>query len=151
MKKRHAAGSVHALEVPTLTLPLLLPSACIAEVVPLTNLAPIPQSPPWVVGAIGWRSRTVPVFSYDVLAGGEWHAPGPRARVIVLYPLPGRESREFVGLLAASEPQSREVDAGIASVTVGDSYPAIAAGLRFNDRLVGIPDFTALAAILYSR
>lgn len=151
MKKRHAAGSVHALEVPTQTLPLLLPSACIAEVVPLTALTPIPQSPPWVVGALSWRSQTVPVFSYDVLAGGEGHVPGARARVIVLYPLPGRGSGEFVGLLADSEPQSREVDAGAASVTVGDTYPAIAAGLRVNDRLVGIPDFTALAAILYRR
>ena len=149
--KKHAAGSIHALEVPTYTLPLLLPSACIAEVVPIANLAPVPQSPPWVVGALGWRSRPVPVFSYDVLAGGEWHAPGPRARVIVLYPLPGREPWEFVGVLAASEPQSREIDAGIASVAVGDSHPGIAAGLRINDRLVGIPDFAALAAILYPR
>lgn len=151
MKKRHAAGSVHALEVPTHTLPLLLPSACIAEVVPLATLTPISQSPPWVMGALNWRSQTVPVFSYDVLAGSEAHAPGPRARVIVLYPLPGRGSGDFIGLLADSEPQSREVDAGIASVAVGDSYPAIAAGLRFNDRLVGIPDFAALAAILYPR
>lgn len=149
--KKHAAGSLHALEVPTHTLPLLLPSACIAEVVSLSQLAPVPQSPSWVVGVLGWRSRPVPVFSYDVLAGGELYAPGPRARVIVLYPLPGRETWEFVGLLAASEPQSRQVDAGAASVAVEDSYPGIAAGIRFDDRLVGIPDFNALAAILYPR
>jgi chemotaxis signal transduction protein len=144
-----AAGSVHALEVPTHTLPLLLPSACMAEVVSLARLARVPLAPPWLVGVLGWRSRPVPVVSYDLLAGGEWHAPGPRARVVVLYPLPGRESWEFVGLLAAAEPQSRQIDAGVASVAVQDSYPGIAAGIRFDNRLVGIPDFAALARLFY--
>jgi chemosensory pili system protein ChpC len=143
------AGAVHALEIPNDTLPLLVPSACMAEVVSLTRLARVPQSPPWLVGVLGWRSRPVPVVSYDVLAGGALRMPGPRARVVVLYPLPGRESWEFVGLLASSEPQSRQIDAGIASVAVRGSYPCIAAGLRLQERMVGIPDFAALAKILY--
>ena len=143
------AGAVHALEIPTETLPLLVPSACMAEVVSYAPLARVPQSPAWLLGVLGWRSRPVPVISYDVLAGGSFQAPGPRARVVVLYPLPGREPWEFVGILASSEPQSRSIDAGFASAGMHDSYPCIAAGLRLNARLVGIPDFAALAKVFY--
>ena len=143
------AGAVHALEVPTDALPLLVPSACMAEVVSYAQLAHVPQSPAWLLGVLSWRSRPVPVISYDVLAGGSFHTPGARARIVVLYPLPGRESWEFFGLLASSEPQSRSIDAGFASAGVQGSYPCIAAGLRLNDRLVGIPDFAALAKVFY--
>jgi chemosensory pili system protein ChpC len=147
--KTVAHNPVHALEVPNHALPLLLPSACMAEVVPYSQLAPVPQAPPWFLGVLGWRLRPVPVFSYEALAGGEPAAPGPRSRVVVLYPLPGRESWEFVGVLSSAEPQSRLIDASATPVAVQDAYPCIASGLRFDNRLVGIPDFTALARILY--
>ena len=48
-----AAGPVHALEVPTDTLPLLLPSACMAEVVALARLARVPHAPPWLLARAG--------------------------------------------------------------------------------------------------
>lgn len=140
---------VHALEVPTARLPLLLPSACMAEVVSLANLTRVPRAPAWLLGVIGWRLRPVPVISYDILTGGAGAAPGPRARVVVLYPLPGRESWEFVGLLSASEPQSRVIDSGVTAVTVQASFRYIAAALRLDDHVVGIPDFEALAQVLY--
>jgi len=147
--KKAVHNPVHALEVPNHSLPLLVPSACMAEVVPYSPLAVVPQSPAWSLGVIGWRLRPVPVLSYEALAGGEPATPGPRSRVVVLYPLPGREPWEFVGVLSSAEPQSRQIDAEAVPVTVQDAYPCIAGGLRLNDRLVGIPDFTALARMLY--
>ena len=140
---------VHALEVPTANLPLLLPSACMAEVVALSRLARVPNAPPWLLGVLGWRLRPVPVVSYDMLVGGEGHAPGPRARVVVLYPLPGRKAWEFVGILSDSEPQSRIIDSGVAPAAIEDSFRYIAAALKFDERTVGIPDFAALAKVLY--
>jgi chemotaxis signal transduction protein len=140
---------VHALEVPTDNLPLLLPSACMAEVVALSRLAHVPHAPPWLLGVLGWRLRPVPVVSYDMLAGGTGHAPGPRARVVVLYPLPGRKAWEFVGLLASSEPQSRIIDSSMAPAAIEDSFRYIAAALKFDGRTVGVPDFAALAKVLY--
>jgi chemosensory pili system protein ChpC len=140
---------VHALEVPTDNLPLLLPSACMAEVVALPHLAGVPQAPPWLLGVLGWRLRPVPVVSYDILAGGTGHAPSPRSRVVVLYPLPGRKAWEFVGILSVSEPQSRIIDSGVVPTAMDASYRYIAAALKFDERTVGIPDFAALAKVLY--
>ncbi len=141
--------TVHALEVPTDNLPLLLPSACMAEVVALPRLARVPQAPPWLIGVLGWRLRPVPVVSYDMLVGGEGHAPGARARVVVLYPLPGRKPWEFVGILSVSEPQSRIIDGGVVPAALEDSFRYIAAALKFDEHTVGIPDFAALAKVLY--
>ena len=140
---------VHALEVPTDNLPLLLPSACLAEVVALPRLTRVPHAPPWLLGVFGWRLRPVPVVSYDMLAGGEGHTPGPRARVAVLYPLPGRQPWEFVGILSVSEPQSRIIDGAAALAAQEESFHCIAAALKFDERTVGIPDFAALAKVLY--
>ena len=144
-----ARDPVHALEVPTDNLPLLLPSACMAEVVGLSQLARVPFSPPWLLGVLGWRLRPVPVVSYDILVGGSGHAPGPRARIVVLYPLPGRKPSEFIGILSSAEPQSRIIDSGVVPTTIDDSFRFIAAALKFDERTVGIPDFAALAKVLY--
>lgn len=144
-----AHNPVHALEIPNHALSLLMPSACMAEVVPYADLAVVPQAPSWLFGVLGWRMRPVPVISYEALAGGDPVAPGPRSRVVVLYPLPGREPWEFLGVISSSEPQSRLITADAVPVTVQDAYPCIASGLRFNDRIVGIPDFTALVRLLY--
>lgn len=149
MSTTATGGPVHALEVPTDSLPLLVPSACMAEVVALARLARVPHAPPWVLGVLGWRLRPVPVISYDALVGGTVHPFGPRARVVVLYPLPGRQPWEFVGLLSSSEPQSRLIDTGVASVTVQAAFRYIAAALKLEERIVGIPDFEALARVLY--
>ena len=140
---------VHALEVPTDNLPLLLPSACMAEVVALPVLARAPLAPAWFLGVLGWRLRPVPVISYDLLMGGDGHKPGARARIVVLYPLPGRQPWEFVGILSVAEPQSRIIDGGVAPAALEDSYHYIAAALKFGERTVGVPDFAALAKVLY--
>ena len=95
---------VHALEVPTRVLPLLVPSACVAEVVSQTVLAPVPLSAEWVVGVMGWRMRPLPVISIEILMGRGASAAGidhadtrletrrrNTGKVVVFYPLPGRK------------------------------------------------------------
>jgi hypothetical protein len=84
-----------------------------------------------------------------MLIGGAGHAPGPRARVVVLYPLPGRKAWEFVGILSAAEPQSRIIDSGVVPTSIEDSFRYIAAALKFDERTVGVLDFAALAKVLY--
>ncbi len=150
---------VHALEVPTRVLPLLVPSACIAEVVTQSVLVPIPLSPAWVVGVMGWRSKPVPVISLEGLMGhgataaGAAHTGARRRntnKVVVFYPLPGRKPWEFFGIVAAAEPQSRVIDSSaLANTADVPNNPFIASALQLSHAVVGIPDMDALAAALY--
>ncbi len=154
---------VHALEVPTRAVSLLVPSACVAEVVSPTALVSVPLSPEWVVGVMGWRLRPVPVISIEHLMGRGSSASGMEradarlearrrnaGKIVVFYPLPGRKPWEFFGIIAAAEPQSRVVDSNALAESVdvpGNIY--IASALRLGDSILSIPDMDALSAAFY--
>jgi len=71
-------------------------------------------------------------------------------KVVVFYPLPGRQPWEFFGIIAAAEPQSRVVDStALASTADVPDSVFIASALRLGDSVLGIPDMDALAAALY--
>jgi chemotaxis signal transduction protein len=145
-----AAHTVHALEIPTAAMNLLLPSACVAEVVPAIGLAPVPFSESWVMGLASWRLRPVPVVSMEVLMGKPAPAMGARSRMVVLYPLPGRKPTEFIGILAAGEPMSRVIDASaIAMKPAGGNPPGIALCTRVGERELAIPDYDLLKKLFY--
>ncbi len=152
---------LHALEVPTRVLSLLVPSACVAEVVSHCALAALPLSPEWVVGVMGWRSKPVPVISLEKLLGRNESVPGslPDARagsrrrsskIVVFYPLPGRKPWEFFGIVSCAEPQSLVVDSAVlASAIDTPNSGFIAMTAQLGNSVVAIPDLNALAAVLY--
>lgn len=141
---------VHSLEIATTTVPLLVPSACVAEVISVSSMRKIPQSPPWVLGVIGWRSKPVPVISIEALMRRRPQPPGRRSRVVVFYPLPGRKSSEFFAVLAASEPQSRVADSSILATSVDlPDGKFIATAVKIGQDVAAIPDFEILKTIFY--
>jgi hypothetical protein len=86
------------------------------------------------------------------LLTGKPVVPRPQSRIVVLYPLPGRAENEFVGVLTASEPRPRTIDAAAAVVATSadlPSSPYIASGLRVDSRAMAIPNFEALKKVLY--
>lgn len=151
-KTTTSAERIHTLEVPLATLSLLVPSASIAEVATLSAITPIPFAAPWLIGAVGWRTLAVPVVSFEALLTGKPVAPRLQSRIVILYPLPGRGNEDFIGVLTASEPRPRTIDAAAAvAVTAADlpSSPYIASGLRIESRAMAIPDLEALKRAFY--
>lgn len=148
---RQPADQIHALSVPTLVGTLLVPSATIAEVVNISALTPVPLSPPWLVGAIGWRTLAVPVISIEALFGKAPTRPGPMSKAVVFYPLAAREQWEFFALLSASEPRPQAVNNSAVSLAAAElpQTPYVAAGLKFNGQPLWIPDFEALKKAFY--
>jgi chemotaxis signal transduction protein len=141
---------IHALEIPTGMLPLLVPSACVAEVATLVPIESVPRSPAWMMGVVGWRSKPVSVVSIEVLMGGTPGKIGARSKIIVFYPLPGRPPTDFFGIVAASDPQSRTVDSTVVADTKDITPNAfIASYVRLERGIVGIPDFDALKRAFY--
>lgn len=146
-------AQVHTLLLPLQQLALLVPTALIAEVVNLDELLPVPQSPPWVLGLLNWRARGVPVVSFDALLGHEHQPATRRAKVVVFYPLEGRESWEYFAVMAVAEPQPRafsEQDAeALKQAVATNATPYVAASLNLGGELVVIPDLDALRAAFY--
>ena len=148
---RRGLEPIHTIEIPTGAVTLLVPSACIAEVINVSDMAPLPGASDWVSGVIGWRSRPVPVISFERLLDKPRSAPAVRSKFIVFYPLPGCRPWEFFAILSAGEPQSRTMDAADTPADTVDLPDSrfIAMGLRLDRSVLAIPNFEALKAVLY--
>lgn len=143
---------VHALEIPMRTLSLLVPSACIAEVSSIVPITRVPRSPPWVLGVIGWRSRPVTIISMEALMSGGAPPSVKATKMVILYPLPGRASTDFFGFLTSAEPQSHTIDSAMAADSADlPGNPYLAAAIRLERGVAGIPDFEALGRALYPK
>jgi chemotaxis signal transduction protein len=151
--RRQNTDRLYVLEIPLGNTSLLLPSAKIAEVISIGRLAPVPYAPDWLLGVTGWRSLAVPVVSFEGFLGGHRMLPGPGAKIVVLYPLTGRNEWEFVSILSSAEPRPRSVEeAGLVTAQEADlpSSPYVAGGLRTPEgRLLIVPDLQALKTTFY--
>ncbi len=143
---------VHALEIPMQTLSLLVPSACIAEVTSVVPITPLPRSPAWVLGVIGWRSRPVTMISMEALISGGAAPVVQGKKMVILYPLPGHASIDFFGFLTSAEPQSHTIDSAMAAESADlPGNPFFAAAIRLERGVAGIPDYEALGRVLYPK
>lgn len=150
LNKRLSADRVHALLVPLVRNTLLVPSALVAEVVNAVPLQTIPLTEPWLLGMMNWRSRPVPVISYDLLLGDAPMATTARSKIVVFYPLDSRGPNEFFGVLTTAEPQPRTFHDGQAlTQTVENKTPYFALAIQLEKIVVGIPDLNALKALFY--
>ena len=46
---------------------LLLPSVCVAEIMPWRRIKVLPEAPDWCLGLLGWRGEAVPVLRFEHL------------------------------------------------------------------------------------
>lgn len=142
---------VHALLIALQDASLVIPSAMIAEVISVPErLTPVPLAERWLMGVFSWRSRPVPVISFNQLLGGASEPPpGRRSRVVVLYPLPGRQAHDFFAVPSMVEPQPRLFEDGQEL----EQAAAVRNGILFEIQLGGlkafIPDVDALTRMLY--
>jgi len=44
---------------------LLLPSVCVAEIIPWRRIKVLPDAPDWCLGLLGWRGEAVPVIRFE--------------------------------------------------------------------------------------
>lgn len=150
MSRVRPAEPVHALEIPIAEGALLVPSACIAEVVPMTALVPLPCPPDWVLGVTSWRTRAVAVIAFERLLGGSRRIAAARSKLVVFYPPPGCRPWQFFALLSSADPQPHLLDTAEA-VPAGEmaDHPCIAAAVHLGTRALAIPDLEALGKVLY--
>lgn len=145
---------IQTLELPLGKLSLVVPSASVAEIVAIGQPVPLPYAPDWVIGVVGWRTLGVPVVSFESLVAGKLVPVSATAhsKVVVFYPLPGRSEWEFFGILTTAEPRPRALSPAVvipADVSDLPASPHVASGLKYDNRLLVVPDFKAVQAVFY--
>jgi len=108
MKPAHTA-KLNALLLPLAGCTLLLPSAAVAEVIRSPRkAAPVDNAESWLLGKIDWRGLTLPLLSFEALAGRS--LPPPSEQMVVLNLTDERATVKFCALLLQGFPRPLQVD-----------------------------------------
>jgi len=137
---------LHTLVIPTPVISLLVPSNMVAEVIRPLPIQTIPDTEEWVRGFVIWRNQPVSVLSFEMLCKQPLMAEV--ARMVVFYPFPGRQAHEFLVLLSSENPYSRQ-SPDFTDTDASRDIPFIASTIGHEGEEVAVPDFAAIAQILY--
>lgn len=99
------------LLLPVGTISLLLPSVCIAEVLPWRRVRPIPETPAWMLGMFSWRGESIPVVRYEPLNGATENYPTEGRCVVVLNRCRSAGGRAFYAVATDALPRMVQLGA----------------------------------------
>jgi len=100
-----AETELYSLLVPLSDERLIVPRACVAEVVRYTAAERREGSQDWMVGTISWNGRALPVAAFEGMIGKEIPATTGRTRVVVFYSTSGKAQSGFFGIITQGFPQ----------------------------------------------
>jgi chemosensory pili system protein ChpC len=98
-------AEIYSLLIPLADARLLIPRACVAEVIGYQSPAPMEGAPPWYLGLVSWNARSVPLISFECTCGHAVPAAGGRSRVVIFHAMSGRLDAGYFGLVSQGFPQ----------------------------------------------
>lgn len=96
---------LYSLLVPLSGDRLIVPRACVAEVVRYVDPVQVPGSAPWLTGSVTWNGRSLPVVSYEGLLGKDLPPITGRTRIVVFYSTTGQVGPGYYGVQTQGFPQ----------------------------------------------
>ncbi|MFI4914595.1 MAG: chemotaxis protein CheW [Steroidobacterales bacterium] len=98
-------AEVYSLLIPLAEGRLLVPRACVAEVIGYQVPGDMTGAPPWYLGVVNWSGRRVPLISFEGACGQTIPAPSGRSRIVVFHALTGRLEVGYFALVSQGFPQ----------------------------------------------
>lgn len=141
---------IRCVLIPSAGVRLLLPNAAVAEVITLTGVEPVPDSPAWLIGRIAWRGWRIPLVRFDHVAALPDDAPPQAARVAVLKALGNTAELPYIAVLTHGFPRLTTLNAELLLPTHdGHDLPfGVRARVLVRDDTAIIPDLEALERTL---
>lgn len=96
---------LYSLLVPLADDRLIIPRACVAEVVRYTKPDAVEGSKNWLLGTVTWSGRELPVVAFEGAIGKEIPASTGRTRIVVFYSSGGKVKSGYFGLVTQGFPQ----------------------------------------------
>ena len=129
---------------------LLLPATVVVDLLGYPeNVHPAADHPDWLGGWFDWRGLSLPLVSWERLAGQSGNT-GSRKRVVVCHLFASDEVASFVGLEITGLPRQLSVKEADLQARAGSADPesCILAEVRVQDSPAYMPDLDALGKIL---
>lgn len=147
----NAPEELYSLLVPLNGERLIVPRACVAEVVRYTKPKHEPGSHDWLLGDISWNGRSLPVVSFEGTIGKDVPAITGRTRIVVFVAASGHLDTGFFGMLTQGFPQLVRVNQDVLKLESVEGWPEEApvfCRVKMINEFPLIPDLERLEALL---
>ena len=130
---------------------LIVPRACVAEVVRYTPPAAEVGAHKWMLGAINWNGRQLPVVSFEGALGHAVPVPTGRTRVVVFLASTGQLKTGYFGVLTQGFPQLVRVNRDVLKLEETEGWPdgaPVLCRVKMINEFPLIPDLEKLELML---
>ena len=142
---------LYSLLVPLSEDRLIVPRACVAEVVRFSKAEQQEGAHDWMLGTVNWNGRPLAVVSFEGAIGKEIPVITGRTRVVVFYASTGQLKTGYFGVLTQGFPQLVRVNRDVLKLEAKDGWPEdapILCRVRMINEFPMIPDLEKLEAML---
>jgi chemosensory pili system protein ChpC len=144
-------AEVYSLLIPLADARLLVPRACVAEVIGYQMPAPMESAPPWYLGMVNWNVRSVPLVSFEGACGLMIPPASGRSRIVVFHALAGRADSGYIAIVSQGFPQLVRVSNDVVRPDNSRSFPdrmPVLCQVRMLNETPLIPDLERLEAMI---
>jgi len=142
---------LYSLLVPLADERLIIPRACVAEVVRYTKPDHREGSRNWMLGTINWNGRTLPVVAFEGAIGKDIPAPTGRTRVVVFYASSGNLKSGYFGVITQGFPQLVRVNREVLKLESTEGWPddaPVLCRVKMINEFPLVPHLEALEAMI---
>ena len=145
------AEELYSLLVPLTDDRLIVPRACVAEVVRFSKPDKEAGAHDWMLGMINWNGRDLPVVSFEGVLGRDVPPATGRTRIVVFYASTGQLKTGFFGILTQGFPQLVRVNRDVLKLDSTEGWPddaPVLCKVKMINEFPLIPDLDKLEALL---
>ena len=145
------AEELYSLLVPLTDDRLIVPRACVAEVVRYTEPDEQEGAHSWMLGTVDWNGRQLPVVSYEGALGKDVPAATGRTRIVVFLASTGQLKTGYFGVLTQGFPQLVRVNRDVLKLEATDGWPddaPVLCRVKMINEFPLIPDLEKLELML---
>ncbi len=118
---------LYSLLVPLAEDRLIVPRACVAEVVRYTAPEQRPEeAPEWMLGNFNWNGRLLPLVAFEGTLGHPVPPATGRTRIVVFHATAGKLRSAYFGLLTQGFPQLVRVNREVLRASDSRDWPETA-------------------------
>lgn len=142
---------LYSLLIPLAHERLIVPRACVAEVITWQAPERMEGAPPWYLGTIHWSGRPVPVISFEAVCGHALPPPGTRTRIVIIVALGSHVAGGYFGVITQGFPQLVRVNDDVVKPDPSRSFPEhgpVLCQVRMLNESPLIPDFDCLEQMI---
>ena len=145
------AEELYSLLVPLANDRLIVPRACVAEVVRFSKPEQESGAHDWMLGIVNWNGRQLPVVSFEGSIGKDVPAATGRTRIVVFASTTGKLRSGYFGLITQGFPQLVRVNRDVLKLDATDGWPEgapVLCRVKMINEFPLIPDLEKLERML---